>query len=75
MPFPFADLMKLHRSIFRKKSPVKPKMFERLKRAYNRGYKSFLYTTFPTEIVMCPGAAQRASDTPPKPKRRKRDRR
>jgi hypothetical protein len=69
-PFPFADLMKLHQSIFKKKSPVKPMMFEKLKKAYNRGYESFLYSTFPTEIVMCPGAGQSAAQKLSKPKKR-----
>lgn len=71
-PFPFADLMKLHRSIFKKRSPVKPKMFDKLRSAYNKGYESFLYTTFPTEIVMCPGAVQSVNKKPSKPKRKNR---
>ena len=74
-PFPFEELMKLHQGIFKKKSPVKPKMFEKLKKAYNRGYQNFLYTTFPTEIVFCPGAGQGAATQQPKPKKKNRNRR
>jgi hypothetical protein len=52
-PFPYAAFMKLHQGIFRKPSPVKPKIFKKLQKAYNKSYESFLYGTFPDEIVFC----------------------
>jgi hypothetical protein len=51
--FPFSEFMKLHSSIFKKRSPVKPQLFKKLRKAYNRAYKKFLYETFPDEIVFC----------------------
>jgi hypothetical protein len=52
-PFPFSDFMKLHQSIYRKNSPVKPQLFKKLSKAYNKAYQQFLYSTFPEEIVKC----------------------
>jgi hypothetical protein len=52
-PFPFAEFMRFHDSIYEKNSPVKPQMFKRLQKAYNKAYREFLYSTFPEEIVRC----------------------
>jgi hypothetical protein len=52
-PFPFSQFMKLHQGIFSKRSPVNPKLFKKLQKSYNKAYQSFLYSTFPEEIVFC----------------------
>jgi hypothetical protein len=52
-PFPFTDFMKFHQSIYKKNSPVKPQLFKKLQKAYNKAYQEFLYSTFPEEIVQC----------------------
>jgi hypothetical protein len=51
--FPFTDFMQLHNAIFKKRSPVKPQLFKKLKKIYNNAYQKFLYETFPEEIVFC----------------------
>lgn len=52
-PFPFNEFMTVHQGIFKKNSPVRPQMFKKLKKVYNKTYEKFLYETFPQEIVFC----------------------
>jgi hypothetical protein len=51
--FPASELQRTHAGIFSKPSPVRPAMFEKLGRTYNRRYQRFLDTWFPKEIVVC----------------------
>ncbi len=53
-PFPFDEFAKIHSGIFKKQSPVKPQLFKKLRKAYNKAYQKFLYETFPEEITFCP---------------------
>jgi len=53
-PFPFDEFMRIHNGIFKKRSPAKPQLFKKLRKAYNKAYQKFLYETFPEEIVFCP---------------------
>ena len=51
--FPADDLFRTHTGIFSRSSPVKPKVFEKLRRDLDRNYQRFLSRTFPQEIVFC----------------------
>jgi len=51
--FPADDLFKTHAEIFSEPSPIKPKVFDKLQRSYNRRYRRFLAQSFPNEIVIC----------------------
>jgi hypothetical protein len=51
--FPASELQRTHAGIFSKPSPVRPAMFEKLGRTYNRRYQRFLDTGFPRDIVVC----------------------
>jgi hypothetical protein len=51
--FPADDLFKTHTDIFSEPSPIKPALFDRLQRSYNRHYRRFLKQSFPSEIVIC----------------------
>jgi hypothetical protein len=51
--FPADNLFKTHADIFSEPSPVKPQVFDRLQRSYNRRYRRFLAQSFPSEIVIC----------------------
>lgn len=53
-PFPFSEFIKIHNGILKKRSPVKPQMFKKLRKVYNKSYQRFLYEMFPEEIVFCP---------------------
>jgi hypothetical protein len=53
-PFPFAEFMQIHNDMFQKRSPVKPQLFKKLRKVYNKAYQKFLYETFPEEITFCP---------------------
>jgi hypothetical protein len=51
--FPATELAKIHDSIFRRPSPVRKQMFDKLRNSYNKRYQKFLVQTFPEEIVTC----------------------
>jgi hypothetical protein len=51
--FPAGDLLKIHNSIFRRKSPVKTKLFRTIQKSTNKWYRNFLLNSFPPEIVNC----------------------
>jgi hypothetical protein len=53
-PFPFTEFLKIHNDIFKKRSPIKPQLFKKLRKVYNKAYQRFLYETFPEEITFCP---------------------
>jgi hypothetical protein len=52
--FPAGNLLRIHNSIFRRKSPVKTKLFRSIQKSTNKWYRNFLLNSFPPEIINCP---------------------
>ena len=52
--FPRTPLIKFHKSIFKRPSPTKRKLFEKIQRAYLRRYEKYLNSYFPDQVHMCP---------------------
>jgi hypothetical protein len=52
--FPSVLLSKIHGGIFRVKSNVNKKSFDKMRNSYQRRFNSFIKSNFPDEVVKCP---------------------
>jgi len=52
--FPVNQFRAVHNSVFSKRSPIRPELFDRLRRQYDRRFRAAL-ARFPQEVVYCPG--------------------